>query len=430
MHVAKLRSWGAWNDFGWLDHGHDFGASGRSCGRYDTSCDLCGGNTRSGGQSAAAGLSYRHDRRLNNLRRSHFEAIGPVCPVCRQSGHENRSLVISRSIRETDADVLEGILQCPDPDCLREFPILDGIPIIVAPVRQYISDNVLTSLIRDDLSAEMESLLGDCAGPGSAFDTRRQQLSAYAWDHYGDCDPNEVPAEASPGSIVRTLREALKTAQPQLPGPMIDLGCSVGRTTFELSEHHDELVLGVDLNFSMLQLASQVLRTGRVCYPRRRVGIVYDRRVFPFRTLRAQNVDFWACDLMALPLVRSRFSLALALNVLDCVPAPVAFLHAGCGLLRPGGKLILTTPFDWSPTATGVEGWLGGHSQRGVENGMSESFLRRLFDSENPNRISEMSIANERLSVPWQVRLHDRASMSYEMHLLFAEKDGPVSEPT
>lgn len=356
------------------------------------------------------------------MRRSHFQAIGPVCPVCRQSGREDRQLVISRSIRETDADVLEGILQCPDSECLREFPIVDGIPIIVGPVRQYISDNVLPALIRDDLSAEMESLLGDCAGPGSTFDTRRQQLSAYAWDHYGDYDPHEASADSAPGLIVRILREALKTAQPLSSGPMIDLGCSVGRTTFELSEHRDEIVLGVDLNFSMLQLASQVLRTGRVCYPRRRVGIVYDRRVFPFHASRPQNVDFWACDLMALPLVQTSYSLAIALNVLDCVTAPAEFLHAACAFLCPGGKLILTTPFDWSPTATSVEAWLGGHSQRGAANGTSEAFLRKLFEAANPNRISDMRIIIEQPSVGWHVRLHDRASMSYQMNLLIAEK--------
>ena len=355
------------------------------------------------------------------MRYRHFQVIGPVCPVCRANG-EDLPLVISRVIRETDADLVEGILQCSNSNCQREFPVLDGIPVIVGPVRQYVSDNVMPALARDDFSAAMESLLGDCAGPGSVFDTRRQQLSAYAWDHYGDVDPNEASAESAPGSVVRTLRQALKTADPLLPGPCIDLGCSVGRTTFELAEHCDELVLGVDLNFSMLQLASRVLRTGRVCYPRRRVGIVYDRREFPYHVGRPHNVDFWACDLMSLPLPATSFSSAIALNVLDCVPSPVEFLHASCGLLRPGGKLILTTPYDWSPNATPVEAWIGGHSQRGVEQGSSEIFVRNLFAEDNPSKIADMKLVFERPSIPWHVRLHERASMSYQMNVLLAEK--------
>lgn len=344
--------------------------------------------------------------------------------MCRASSEE-QPLVISRVIRETGADLIEGILQCPNSRCQREYPVLDGIPVIIGPIRQYVSDNVIPALSRNDFSAEMESLLGDCAGPGSMFDTRRQQLSAYAWDHYGDCDPNESSADSAPGSVVRTLREALKTADPLLPGPMIDFGCSVGRTTFELTEHRDELVLGVDLNFSMLQVASQVLRTGRVCYPRRRVGIVYDRREFPYHVKRPENADFWACDLMSLPLRPASFSTAIALNVLDCVSAPIEFLHASCGFLRPGGKLILTTPYDWSPNATPVETWIGGHSQRGVEQGSSEIFVRNLFAAENPSRIPEMQLVHERPSVPWQVRLHERASMAYQLSVLVAEKQSP-----
>ena len=80
--------------------------------------------------------------------------------------------------------------------------------------------------------------------------------------------------------------------------------------------------LGIDLNFAMLRLASEVLRTGRVSYPRRRVGVVYDRREFPARFANAESVDFWACDAAALPFPAGTFSLAVNMNVLDCVSSP------------------------------------------------------------------------------------------------------------
>ncbi|WP_010585269.1 methyltransferase domain-containing protein [Schlesneria paludicola] len=356
------------------------------------------------------------------MRLKHFQALRPVCPVCRTESRGDQPLVISQAIRETAEDILEGILLCPCTDCQREFPILDGIPIIVGPLRAYVSDNVLPALMRSDLSEELESLLGDCSGPGSAFDVRRQLLSAYSWDHYGDYDLADAPSTTSSGSIVRNLAESLQLAGPLPSGPVIDMGCSVGRTTFELAEHHDQLALGVDLNFSMLQLASSILRTGRVSYPRRRVGVVYDRREFAYVSSHAHQVDFWACDLLALPFSRQSFSIAVALNVLDCVSAPAEFLHSASGLLNPGGKLILTTPFDWSPAATNVEGWLGGHSQRAVERGASENAVRKLFTEGAPGQIPEMDVIEERDSLPWQVRLHDRASMSYRLSLTIAQK--------
>lgn len=356
------------------------------------------------------------------MRRSHFLAFRPVCPVCRGDSRADQPLVISKVICESNEDIIEGILLCPSADCQREFPILDGIPIIVGPLRTYVTDNVHPAMFRTDLSEEMESLLGDCFGPGSAYDVQRQLLSAYAWDHYGDCDAIVDQSDFAPGSIIRSLREALRTTGPMPPGPMIDMGCSVGRTTFELAEHQDDLALGVDLNFSMLRIASQVLRTGRVRYPRRRVGVVYDRREFSYSSSRGRNVDFWACDLLALPFALQNVSTIAALNVLDCVSAPITFLESSCHMLRPGGKLIMTTPFDWSPTATAVESWLGGHSQRSPEHGASEVFVRKLFTEGAPGRIPDMNLVAERQSVPWQVRLHDRATMSYSMSLLIAEK--------
>jgi len=73
-------------------------------------------------------------------------------------------------VREREGDVLEGIVVCTNPDCQREYPVIDGIPILVAAIRAWITANPLQVLQRDDLSPELESLLGDAQGPASAFD--------------------------------------------------------------------------------------------------------------------------------------------------------------------------------------------------------------------------------------------------------------------
>ncbi|MEZ4469763.1 MAG: hypothetical protein R3F60_02955 [bacterium] len=85
-------------------------------------------------------------------------------------------------------------------------------------------------------------------------------------------------------------------------GPAIEIGCSVGRTSFgKLAARHRGLVLGVDVNVSMIRLASRVLVEGEVRYPRRHVGIVFDRRTLPARFPDADRVDFWIADAQALP---------------------------------------------------------------------------------------------------------------------------------
>ncbi len=357
------------------------------------------------------------------MRRLHFEALRPVCPVCRLHAAEPSPLRLASVAREEGESVLEGVLHCTRPDCQREYPILDGIPLLIPDLRGYVAGQLAALTGRDDLSETMESLLGDCAGPGSAFDVNRQQLSMYAWDHYGDLDPHEPAGEVRPASVLRVLDRGLALAGELPAGPVVDVGCSVGRTVFALAEQCGGLVLGVDLNFAMLRLASGVLRRGVVRYPRRRIGLVYDRREFPAQFPGADRVDFWACDVLNPPFAQETFALAVSLNVLDCVSAPRDFLAAIAGLLAPGGRTVLSTPYDWSPSATPLEAWLGGHSQRSAAGGASEPVLRALLTpGGHPQAIAGLELTAEVASVPWQVRLHERSTVGYDVHVVAARK--------
>jgi SAM-dependent methyltransferase/uncharacterized protein YbaR (Trm112 family) len=354
------------------------------------------------------------------VKRRHFEAIAPVCAVCRQAGVES-PLAIGSVVREEDADILEGILQCSRAGCQREYPILDGIPLLIPALRAYVNQNIQAILRRDDLSGSIESILGDCCGPGSLFDQTRQHLSSYIAGHYGDRDPLE--SEGPRLSLLGLLDRGLALAGAPGDGPLLDAGCAVGRSTFELAERHDRLVLGVDLNFAMLKVASRALRKGEVRYGRRRVGLVYDERAFPVRFRRAENVDFWACDAQSLPFPDGKFSLATSLNLLDCLQSPYEHLTSLACVLAPFARAILCTPYDWSPGATPIEGWLGGHSQRGPEGGSSAIVLRALLTpGAHPAGIQGLSMIAEEESLRWRVRLHERSTVDYDVHLVVAER--------
>src|SRR5690242_9792909 len=210
------------------------------------------------------------------MRLRHFEALRPHCPICRRDTGEERPLTLAPAIRGEGDVILEGVLLCPAPTCQREYPILDGIPIIVANLRELLADNLLQVLMRDDLSDTIESILGDCSGPASLFDAIRHQLSCYARDHYGLHDPAEPETEPRPGAAVRVLEQGLALGATMPQGPIIDLGCSVGGTTFALAERTGRLVVGVDLNLAMLRIAASALVRGEVAYPRKRTGVVYD----------------------------------------------------------------------------------------------------------------------------------------------------------
>ena len=357
------------------------------------------------------------------MKLRHFETLQPICPTCRDDKIDQQfSLKLTTTLKQENDHVLEGILNCSNPDCLREYPIIDGIPIIVSRIRSYISENLSSIDARDDLEAVTESIVGDCCGPNSSFETIRQQLSSYAWDHYAEFDPEESFSRYRPSSAVGILEEALARAGEIAAGPIIEVGSSVGRTSFELAQRYGELVLGIDLNFSMLRLASRALRCGIVRYPRRRVGVVYDRREFPVSFVNDENVDFWACDAAALPFQDNTFSLAVSLNTLDCFYSPVDSLSSISRVLKSGGCALITCPYDWSSSATPVESWLGGHSQRGSNRGVSAEVLRALLmPGAQPQTIKGLELRSEIDGLEWNVRMHERCTVAYNVHAVIAE---------
>ncbi len=250
------------------------------------------------------------------MRLQHFELLQPFCPVCLSAGLGQHRLSIARVEWESDDKIWEGILTCENAACRSEFPIIDGIPILLPNLRSYVAENIFQIMARDDLSAASGSLLGDCCSQNSHFDVTRQHLSCYAWDHYGEFDPTDrlteltaVPAEKQtgslrPGSMARAVRLGLEQSSfRQMPaGPLLDCGVWVGRSAFELAALTSRDVLAIDLNYSMLRLASSILRTGEVKYAKRLGGLVYDSKQFPVTFENSSRVDFWICDAQALPL--------------------------------------------------------------------------------------------------------------------------------
>jgi SAM-dependent methyltransferase len=361
------------------------------------------------------------------LRRRHFEAFAPHCPVCVRAGRTPRPLLLAYVGEEADGDVIAGILHCADPACRHEYPVIEGIPLIVPDVRRLLSERGVELLVRETLDPALESLVGDAIGPDSWFDAMRQVVSTYAWDGWADLDPQEAPREGdpAPGAARRCLARLLDLAGPVDTARVLDLGCGAGRTSFDLAAGHpDALVLGIDLHLGLLRMARRAA-AGVVSYPRRRIGLVYDRRQFPVAMPGADRVDFWACDAAALPFAPGVADLATALNLLDCVAEPLALLRSLADAIRPGGRLALATPYDWSTRATPPETWIGGHSQRGPDEGAGEPFLRALLTpGGHPQAIPGLALLAEQAGWPWQTRLHDRSTVQYRTHLLALARAG------
>ena len=361
------------------------------------------------------------------MRRRHFAAFAPHCPRCAGAGTGRHALRLADVRAEQGEEVLAGVLHCPA--CRQEYPIIDGIPLILPGLRALLAERGVELMLRDDLDPVLESLLGDAIGPGSWFDALRQTLSTYAWDGWADADPAEAPGgDMPPGAVRRCLARLLALAgSPAGARRALDLGCGAGRTSFDLAAAApDALVLGLDTNLALLRLAQGAARRREISYPRRRIGLVFDRRQFAVDPPGAERVDFWACDALALPFGPASADLVVALNLLDCVAEPASLLAGMAALLAPGGHLLLATPYDWSTRATPVETWIGGHSQRGPDGGAGEPFLRMLLtEGAHPNAVPGLALLGEDAAFPWHTRLHDRSAVRYASHLLALRRVTP-----
>ena len=317
-------------------------------------------------------------------------------------------LGLSHAARQDGEDIIEGTLLCPERMCQREHPIIDGIPVLLANPASWIENQLPYVLRRRDLSNFTESLIGDLAGPGSALDRERGNNGIYAHAHWSP----DTPAYLN----VFNAAKGLLAAPPQ--GLWLDIGCSVGRGTFELAAATNDLAVGVDLNFSMLRLAEEIRGTGRARYARRRVGLAFDFIDDLIPDFPAGNVSFWCTDVSSLPFAAANFQGAIALNMLDCVPSPLGLLCEIGRVLKPNSEAILATPFDWATGATEAASWLGGHSQRSPHEGSSLTELRRVLSKDCEAGLDTgLAIEAEIDGIKWRLRTFERAVTEYDVYL-------------
>jgi SAM-dependent methyltransferase/uncharacterized protein YbaR (Trm112 family) len=326
------------------------------------------------------------------MRPDIFNALQPKCLSCGQD------IFIAVQAHVHAGHIIEGELRCRS--CKASWPIIDGMPILLADVQGWLVQQAPVLLRRDDLSVLSENRLGDALGIGSTFDTERQYLSNYATDHWG------VFAGGPESRALALLQRVSKDFE----GPILDLGCSTGRISVELAQS-GKTVVGIDLHAGMLRMAARVLQTGRARWPRRRLGTAFERIDVPV-PLNTETVDFWVSDVTSLPFVAGQFGTIVSMNLIDCVPSAAEHIRHLAHLLRPGGRLLLATPYDWSPGASAPGDWLGG---LGMDPVPAEQQLRDLLQS-------YFEIEHEEERVPWEVRLHDRCRVMYEDHLIVAKR--------
>lgn len=343
------------------------------------------------------------------MRPDIFNAVAPVCPRClHQEGIPSAITIATREEMRGD-HLWHGILHCTNQACWQEFPVIDGVPVIVPDPSSVLKSQFSNLFWRHDLPEQLESLLGDAFGPGDAFDTMRYHLSLYAADHYAGWG---LPGNSGVVDLINWGLAQLREANPEKSeGIGLDLGGAVGRGGWELAAQKHDPVVVADLNLSMLRFGQRLALEGQAEIALRRVGIIYDRmKIEVPEALAKHTPDFWAVDAAALPLNSHAIATVTAINLVDCAASPSGIISEIGRVLGTDGGAVLATPHDWSAQATDVTQWLGGHSQRGPHGGAPEPILSAALESVGIKTVAEAE------DLSWRLRLHARSVMEYSVH--------------
>ncbi|MDH3660570.1 MAG: methyltransferase domain-containing protein [Alphaproteobacteria bacterium] len=136
-----------------------------------------------------------------------------------------------------------------------------------------------------------------------------------------------------------------------------DLGCAVGRSTFELARHARS-VCGFDLSSSFIGAANQMLDQGRI-----ETDIVIEGEMIERIELRAPaleatgDIRFQVGDAVELAAALPPADVVLAANLVCRLPTPKHFLSSMSRLIKPSGQLLLVTPFTWLEAFTPPSAW-------------------------------------------------------------------------
>ena len=138
----------------------------------------------------------------------------------------------------------------------------------------------------------------------------------------------------------------------------LDLGCAVGRSSFELARTCQH-VIGIDYSQSFIDAANYLKLNGTHTAERLDEGSTItqiDINIDP--SIDRSRVQFEQGDAQYLRSDLGKFDLVLACNLICRLPEPTLLLNRVSDLIRPGGQLFITTPFTWLEAYTKRGSWL------------------------------------------------------------------------
>jgi len=196
----------------------------------------------------------------------------------------------------------------------------------------------------------------------------------------------------------------------------LDLGCSVGRTSFMLAQHFNQ-VDAVDFSARYIRHGVHLQQGNSVRYTLENEGEIVDFHEFNLMDVDlpcSENILFSQGDVSNLKGVFTGYDVILAQHVLEQNYDPRAFLQEVHSRLNAKGLLIVVSSYDFDEQQTSKENWLGGLKINGENvtgfEGLSLALTQHfnLLEQQQLTRPIKINRRNFTLSFPdlsvWQLK--------------------------
>ena len=306
-----------------------------------------------------------------------------VTDLCCVNNSCKKAGLYLESFLGTEDECIEGFLNCKI--CKSKYPIIQGVPILLENFHEYSCQRIITfgKWIVNSKSSQIRSFLKSEGAKirGHTYNDRYEEngilYNVYLNTHNGYPSDDRLLSLLKKQIKPHHVYKMLTNENLNLSGIGLDIGCSVGSSTFELSKKLS-YVFGIDLSFSF------ILKARKIMHNRNR-----------------RNMEFIVTNATNLPFKSKFFHSIVALNVIDRLDF-VKLIFSVNSSIKKNGKLILIDPYHFVDD-TGKD----------------------KFDSIQIRKRLEKfgyKINNEESYIPWIMKINERCYLFYFVDFIEANK--------
>ncbi|MFM7207854.1 MAG: 5-histidylcysteine sulfoxide synthase [Planctomycetaceae bacterium] len=217
---------------------------------------------------------------------------------------------------------------------------------------------------------------------GSRLYETDQLVTQYLEFHYHDA---AAAGTADPLGVPNFPKACVEATMRHVPADRrdrcLDIGCSVGRSAFEFARFFGH-VDAIDFSARFIQSGVRLQQGDEVLYEIPSEGELTVSRAISLERIGLADVGgrvlFMQGDACNLKELFTDYDVVFAGNLIDRLYEPAMFLDAIAGRIRPGGLLVITSPYTWLEEYTPKAKWVGGRREAGEPLSTAAGLRRRL----------------------------------------------------